>query len=59
MNDCSPQLCTYCSGDYATEIVAYAIRRHTSSDSAIMPMTVRFCPNCGRRLCEENAEINK
>ena len=43
--------CLVCSSDYNQEIISTLIRYHTSEATSGIIET-RFCPNCGRRLCD-------
>lgn len=43
--------CLVCSSDYNQEIISTLIRYRTSEATSGIIET-RFCPNCGRRLCD-------
>ena len=42
--------CEYCSGDYDQEITAEVTRYHSSGYESWYPISVIYCPNCGRKL---------
>lgn len=42
--------CPVCSSEYDQKIVADVVRYHTSGLYSREKITVKYCPNCGRKL---------
>ena len=42
--------CKICNSDYNQEISAFLTRYHSSSEQTTIKISVKFCPNCGRKL---------
>lgn len=50
-NESISNCCPVCSSDYDQEIVVDVIRYHTSNSCSRKMIEVKYCPNCGRKLC--------